>query len=107
MLTSVNSTQLIFSWTPVSTNCRAVNYSVLAENCGSCPVESANTTTATCTNPQPQPNPGIICSFRVRTEICDGVVGEASDTSNATLRGIRNICVTINVHAAKYTMIIS
>ena len=86
MLTSVNSTQLIFSWNPVRTNCLAVKYTILTENCGSCPVIS-NTTTAICINPQPQPNPGITCSFRVQTEICEGVVGGASDASIARLRG--------------------
>ena len=106
MLTSINSTQLIFSWNPVTrTNCRAVKYIILAENCGSCPVKS-NTTTAICTNPEPQPNPGTTCSFRVQTEICEGVVGSASDTFIARLRGIIILLLQELRHASNIIIII-
>lgn len=88
MLTSVNRTQLTFSWDPPdnASDCLAVKYNILTENCGSCPMKS-NTTTVDCTNPQPQPNPGTTCAFTVQTEVCDGVVGGASDTHVARLRG--------------------
>jgi hypothetical protein len=104
MLTSINSTQLVFRWNPVRTYCSAIKYIILAENCGSCPAKS-NTTTVICTNPQPQPNPGTTCSFRVQTEICEGVVGGASDTSIARLRGIIRkiiLCAAVSVHAAMH-----
>lgn len=85
-LINVNRTQLTFSWDPVGTNCLAIKYNILAENCGSCP-DKSNTTTAVCINQQPQPNEGIICTFRVQIEVCEAIIGGASDPSTATLRG--------------------
>ena len=94
MLTDVNPTQLTFSWDPAGTNCLAVKYSILAENCGSCPTKS-NTTAAVCTNPQSQPNPGTTCIFRVHTEVCEGIIGGASNTS-VTLRGRLSMLILLH-----------
>ena len=51
--------QFIFSWSPVSSDCSTVHYSINASNCGSCPT-TTNHTNVTCID---VPTSGGVCNF--------------------------------------------
>ena len=74
---------LIFSWNEVITGCEAVQYRIVASNCGRCPTTTAHTT-AVCTDIPANSN---ICTFAIQTIVCDGVAGNVSDPIHARLRG--------------------
>ena len=71
----ISPRQLIFEWSPVVPDCHAIQYDILASNCGSCPT-TTNRTNATCTD-VPTTNSSL-CTFAVQT-VCGNVTGNASD----------------------------
>ena len=60
------SREITFNWTEIAPECPAVEYSILASNCGNCPT-ATNHTTATCTN---VPANGGTCIFAIQIVIC-------------------------------------
>ena len=67
--------QLIFSWSPVATDCPAVLYNIQASNCGSCPT-TTNHTNVTCTN---VPADKKECNFAIQTVVCGNITGNFSN----------------------------
>ena len=74
------SNQLTFNWNPVAPDCQAVEYHILASNCGSCPT-TTNYTSVTCTDVT---SDGM-CIFFVETVVCGSVATNQNDTLNITI----------------------
>ena len=82
-LKNVNSSQLTFQWSPVSSTCHAIHYLISASNCGHCPNITSHAM-ATCAGMFR----GIqVCSFTVQTVVCDNITGNESGEVMAMLRG--------------------
>ena len=60
--------QFMFSWSPVSSNCSTVHFSINASNCGNCPT-TTNHTNVTRTD---VPTSGGVCSFAIQILVCGG-----------------------------------
>ena len=84
-LLDANSTHLTFNWTSVSSNCPAISYQIVADNCGDCPNVTSDTT-VTCDWSFTEEN---VCTFAVRTVVCDdiNIVGNQSQNVSFTLKG--------------------
>jgi hypothetical protein len=74
----------VFNWNPISTHCPAIQYKIIASNCGNCPTIT-NHTTVTCTN---VPIDGSMCTFAVQSVVCGNVSGNMSDVFHGVLKGI-------------------
>ena len=72
------SKHLTFSWSPVATDCPAINYNILASNCGSCPT-TTNQTTVTCI--ETPTDDGSVCTFVVQIVVhsCESFAANLSD----------------------------
>ena len=87
-LVEANSTQLSFQWRQISARCPAVQYRIVASNCGQCPNITPNTT-ATCTGPFPLND--VQCLFALQTIVCDDIVGNVSMAVSVTMRGMHTL----------------
>ena len=67
--------EFTFSWSPVTLDCPAIHYNILASNCGSCPT-TTNHTNVTCTD---IPTDGSTCVFALQTVVCGIITGELSN----------------------------
>ena len=76
----------VFTWSPISTNCPAIQYKPLASNCGSCPA-TTNHTTITCID---VPVDGSVCTFAVQSVVCRNIGGNMSDVFHGVLKGINH-----------------
>ena len=76
-IVDVGLKQLTFSWSPVSPGCSAIYYNIQASNCGICP-NTTNYTNVTCTNVLVNGS-GSLCSFAVRTVVCQNITGNESE----------------------------
>ena len=63
------SEKITFIWTQSISECSAVQYRILALNCGTCP-NTTTITTATCTD---IPNDNIACTFTVQLVVCGNI----------------------------------
>ena len=73
----------MFAWSPVASDCPAVQYNILASNCGSCPTTTSHTT-VTCTN---VPTYGSACLLSLATVVCGNITGNQSDIIKVILNG--------------------
>ena len=83
-----------FSWNndPVTPDCPAVSYNILASNCGSCPT-TTNHTNATCAD---VPINGSTCEFAVQTVVCGNTSGNYSDLISVTTLNTEEIGIGAN-----------
>ena len=87
-LVEMNDTHLGFNWSHVSTGCSSLQYHIMASNCGECP-STTTTNMVTCTGNYTQLTSDHLCSFAVRTAVCNGTVGDISIAVNVpTVTGI-------------------
>jgi hypothetical protein len=86
----LGSRRLTFSWSPVTPDCPAIHYNILASNCGSCPT-TTNHTNVTCTD---VPTDGSVCTFAVRSIVCGSITGNFSESIEVVLKGI-SACILI------------
>ena len=73
--------ELTFSWSPVSPDCPAIHYNILASNYGSCPT-TTNHTTVTCTDVQTNIS---VCTFAIQTVVCGNITGNFSKKHNTNI----------------------
>ena len=71
----ISTEEIVFSWSPVVSNCSSIHYNVLDSNCGVCP-NSTLDTNITCTNVSM--NHLSICMLAVQTVVCGNISGEWS-----------------------------
>ena len=76
-LGNVKRRELTFTWKGVSESCPAINYKILSNNCGDCPL-TINSSFVTCTNFFTT-ELAFICAFTVQAVVCDNIFGQASD----------------------------
>ena len=95
-LAEINSTHLTFHWSPISSNCDAIQYRIMRSNCGLCP-NVTNSTSVTCyinglfTNSSRQL---YLCTFTVQTVVCANIVGNESKRIQGNLRSkLSNWCL--------------
>ena len=74
------SNEITFNWDSVVTHCYDFHYAIHAENCGSCPNNTAQTTVS-CTG---VPTDGT-CVFSVHTVFCDHINGNLSEQLHINL----------------------
>ena len=85
-LVEANSSQLIFQWSEIPVSCPAIQYRIIASNCGQCPNTTHNTT-VTCTGTFPLLH-DTQCLFALQTIVCDDIVGNVSMAVSVTMRGM-------------------
>ena len=66
---------LTFTWRLLAPGCPAINYNILASNCGSCPTTTNHTVTVTCAD---VPTDGSVCAFTVQIVVCGNIAGNTS-----------------------------
>lgn len=71
-----NSEQLLFTWSPVATDCIAIHYNISSSvaNCGRCP-ESTIDNRVTCV---PDLIMGQTCNLTVQPVVCGNIAGTSS-----------------------------
>ena len=83
-LVEANPNQLTFQWSPVLSDCNAIQYHVIASGCGVCPI-ATKLTTVLCTEISKD---GHKCTFAVQTVACNNVTGNRSKTNTVLLQGV-------------------
>ena len=81
-LVDIKPGKLIFSWTPIARRCSSMYYEIQS-NCGECPT-ATNSTVATCIVNNLQAR---LCTFTVRSVVCDNIVGSWSNEIEVMLKG--------------------
>ena len=76
--------RLTFQWGQVSSSCTAIQYRIIATDCGRCPGTTPHTT-ASCSGISVD---GHQCRFALQAITCANIVGNESRTVGVTLRGI-------------------
>ena len=87
----LNSRVLTFEWSPVTPDCSAIHYNILASNCGSCPT-TTNHTTVTYTD---VPTNGNSCTFALQTVVCGHIVHWEHKRNNQRNNNRATMLVTI------------
>lgn len=77
--------ELMFSWSPVISNCSSVHYNIRDSNCGICP-NSTTGTNVTCLNVST--SHVSMCMLAVQTVMCGNISGEWSSQVNLLQNGI-------------------
>ena len=75
----------MFSWTRLPLNCATVTYEIQS-SCGECPAFTSSTL-VTCVLQNPLVNYGV-CTFAVRSILCNNIVSGWSNEIEVILRGI-------------------
>ena len=70
------SSELVFEWSEVTSNCPHFHYRINSSNCGQCPNTTRNMT-ATCTGNFTTNSPSP-CLFAVRSVLCVDICGNAT-----------------------------
>ena len=77
---SIDSNQLVFTWSSVNLKCPYIQYVITSINCGACP-NITNITSVSCL-----PSINILCElenhtcmFAVQTEVCGSILQNSSD----------------------------
>ena len=79
---TINSTQLAFGWSPVAAECPTIYYSTDTIGCGVCETIT-HLPIAYCTEVRIT---GQTCTFAIRTNACNGLVGDKSKPVSTLLR---------------------
>lgn len=81
----IGTNMVMFTWSPVISNCSKVKYNIVHSECGSCP----NTTTyanVTCTNITN--NSLLECMLAVQTVVCGNISGDWSSEISLRAKGM-------------------
>ena len=82
----INSTHMTFNWSPVFSTCNTIHYLIISSNCGHC-ANVTNNTTVTCHNNIIRPlTNDPMCTFAVRSVVCNNIVGNESRRVQVALR---------------------
>ena len=72
----INNHQINFTWNEPDTNCSAIHYNIISQNCGTCPNKTVSST-ASCSDVAANQT-AITCSFAVQTVVCGNMTGNES-----------------------------
>ena len=81
----MNSEQLIFNWSPVESNCSALQY-IIESDCGTFTTAVTTSTLATCSFDL-SAIADSMCTFTIRSVVCGNISGILSDPLSITLKG--------------------
>ena len=83
-LVRVTSEGLTFNWSSVEPGCSSLQYRTESD-CGTCTSDPLTTTFVTCSIAAITDN---VCSFSVRSVVCNNITGSWSSPVNVNLKGV-------------------
>lgn len=112
-LVDISAHQLTFNWSIVTSNCSAVTYGITSSNCGRCPEYTSHNVASCYRTPIIYYYGQTQCYFSVRTNVCNNIVGDLSETLHVVLKGLfihpnelkfvcRNVTVIILYHCGLF-----